>query len=240
MKQPETLDASVVLGVAAHPDDLDFAAGGTIAKLAEQGARVYYLILTDGSKGTSDAKAEFSKLVKERQKEQQDAAAALDVEEIFFGNFEDGTLENTAEVRKEIVRHIRKLKPDTVITIDPSMLYVAKLGIINHPDHRAAGQAALDAVYPLACNAPSFPELAQEGLEPHKVRTVLLANYNQWTCCVDTTQTQGQKAAAIQAHASQQPGLSGWKPALDQLTKEAGEAIGCKCGEAFVRIDLSD
>ncbi len=240
MKQPEKLDASVVLGVAAHPDDLDFAAGGTIAKLAEQGARVYYLILTDGSKGLSNTTGEFDKLIQQRQTEQQAAAAALQVEEVFFTNFEDGALENTADVRKEIVRYIRKLKPDTVITIDPSMLYTAKLGIINHPDHRAAGQATLDAVYPFACNAPSFPELLREGLEPHKVRTVLLANYSQPTCCVDITQTQGQKVTAINAHTSQETGIAAIKPALEQLTKEAGKEIGCKCGEGFVRIDLSD
>lgn len=240
MHKPQELSAKIVLGVAAHPDDLDFAAGGTVAKLVGQGAEVYYLILTDGRRGSEDPQQDAAALTEQRQQEQQAACKALGVTKVFFLNFEDGALQNTAEVRKEIVRVIRKLQPDTVITLDPSMLYATQFGFINHPDHRAAGQATLDAVYPLARNAPSFPELMTEGLEPHKVKTMLLANFNQHTSCIDITQTIDQKVEAIAAHTSQIGGIDAVRPVLDKMNKAAGQEINCAYGETFVRIDITD
>lgn len=240
MNKPEELTSKTVLGVAAHPDDLDFAAGGTVAKLAAQGATVYYLILTDGRRGSEDPNQDPAILTATRQQEQQTACKALGVTDVFFLDFEDGALENTAAVRKEIVRAIRKLQPDTVITLDPSMLYAAKFGFVNHPDHRAAGQATLDAVYPLARNAPSFPELITEGLEPHKVRTMLLANFSEHTCCIDITTTIDQKAAAIAAHTSQTGGIDAVRTILDKMNKAAGKEINCAYGETFVRINITD
>lgn len=229
-----------ILGIAAHPDDLDFAAGGTIAKFAAEGATVYYLMLTNGSRGSNDTTVSARELTNTRQHEQQIAAKALGVQEVFFLNYEDGALENTVTVRKDIVRKIRELKPDTVVTMDPSVLYAAKLGFINHPDHRAAGQATLDAVYPYARNHLSYPELLKEGLQPHCVKTVLLTNFEKHDYCVDITDTIKQKEAAIKAHVSQTGGIKAVQPLLKKLTTEAGEAIGCKCGESFVRIDITD
>ncbi len=236
---PERLQAEVVLGVAAHPDDLDFAAGGTIAKLVNQGATAYYLILTNGDKGSNDAAADAQKLTQTRRHEQQAAARALGITEVFFLDYPDGGLQNTPELKRDIVRYIRQLKPDTVFSTDPKMLYAADLGLINHPDHRAAGQATLDAVYPLARDPLCFPELAGEGLKPHKVKTVLLANHETYNYCVDITDTLEQKEAALAAHVSQQPGLQAVRPMLEELTRLAGQAAGCAAGEALVRIDIA-
>src|SRR3990167_3444387 len=141
------LKPKIVLGVAAHPDDLEFGAGGTIAKWAGQGAKVYYLVLTDGSKGSSDKNISPKELAKIRRQEQHDAAKVLSVKEVFFCNYEDCKLDCSQDVKRDIARQIRIVKPDVVITMDPTMIYAPDSGFINHPDHRAAGQATLDAVY---------------------------------------------------------------------------------------------
>lgn len=240
MKQQQApLNAKVVLGVAAHPDDLDFAAGGTIAHLANNGARVTYLILTDGSKGSPDANSDKHKLTETRHHEQETAARALGVDDVIFLNYTDGELENTAKVRGDIVRHIRRIKPDTVITMDPSMLYAPEIGFINHPDHRAAGQATIDAVYPYSRNAQSYPELAKEGLQPHNVTTLLLANFTDHNYCVDIGNTLEQKLDALEAHASQTTSLNKARPMLKEMALQAGRAIGCETAEPFIRIDIT-
>src|SRR6476469_865369 len=158
------LKPNVVLGVAAHPDDLDFGAGGTMARFARQGAEVQYLILTDGSAGSSDREISPVELVKMREAEQRDAVRAIGGKDVEFLGYPDGRLEVTMDVKRNIVKSIRRVKPDVLVIFDPSMIYSAKRGFINHPDHRAASQAALDAVFPLARDHLSFPELMAEGL----------------------------------------------------------------------------
>lgn len=238
-KQQAPLAARVVLGVAAHPDDLDFAAGGTIAKLAADGTEVYYLILTNGSRGTDDATRDAEELTHKRRQEQHAAASSLGVKDVFFCDYQDGELVNTADVRRDIVRHIRKIKPDLVITLDPSMIYAAEMGFVNHPDHRAAGQATLDATYPLARDRWSFPELEQEGLQPHKTATLLLANFTEHNYCVDITDTLDSKVRALMEHVSQVGPLEQSRPMLEKMAVSAGRSIGCDMAEPFIRIDIT-
>lgn len=231
----------IALGIAAHPDDLDFGMSGTMALWASRGTRVYYLILTNGNKGCTDDAIDPKELTLIRRREQRAAAKILGVKDVFFYDYEDGMLQVTPELKCDIVRVIRNIKPDVVLTIDPSLLYYAKRGFINHPDHRAAGQATLDAVYPLARDCLSFPELVhQEELPPHKVKTVLLLNFATQNYHVDISDFIDQKMAALGAHASQMPSMSATQAMMREMAAEAGAQIGVKYAESFIRIDIQD
>lgn len=233
------LNPKVVLGIAAHPDDLDFYAGGTMAAFAKHGAEVYYLILTDGGKGSEDRNMTPETLRDMRRQEQRDAGEILGLKEVFFLDYPDGTLENTLEVKREVVKMIRRIKPDVVIALDPSVLYFAEDGFINHPDHRAAGQAAIDAVYPLARDHMSFPELLTEGCEPHNTKTLLLIDFGagEATFAIDIADTLELKFQALGKHASQ-ISLQGMKEGMSQLAAKAGRHYGYRYAESFVRIDI--
>lgn len=232
------LKPRVVLGVAAHPDDLDFGSSGTMAKFAAGGAEVHYLILTDGSKGTADEKLKPEQLTNMRQKEQQAALEAVGGKQVHFLNYCDGELEVTLQLKKDIVRVIRELRPDVVITMDPTIIYSTNRGIINHPDHRAAGQATLDAVYPLARDPLAFPELAEEGLKPHKTPVVLLNNFEKHNFVVDISDTFDNKLAALKAHGSQIADMSRVESWLRPMAEKVGEEAGFKLGEGFIRLDI--
>lgn len=197
------MKGKTILCVAAHPDDLEFCGAGAVAKWASEGSNVYYLILTDGSKGSEDPKVSASKLIKTRRVEQEEAAKVLGVKKVFFLDFVDGELENTLELRREIVKIIRQVQPDTVLTMDPTMVFDQKFGFINHPDHRNAGQATLDAVFPFARNSRTFAEHLKEGLKPHKVSEVLLINFSNANFFVDISGTLNKKLKALACHKSQ-------------------------------------
>lgn len=230
----------VALGVAAHPDDLDFGMAGTMAKWAAGGTDVYYLILTNGNKGSADPAADPRKLTETRRSEQRAAAAVIGVKDVFFCDYEDGMLEVCPEVKCDIARYIRKTKPDVVLTFDPAMLYSAERGFINHPDHRAAGQAALDAVYPLARDHMSFPNLATgEHLPPHKTPTVLLINFDRHNYYVDISDFINLKMAAVAAHASQLADPAAMQKRLREHAGVAGKAAGVRYAEPFLRIDIA-
>lgn len=233
------LTPKVVLGIAAHPDDLDFYAGGAMAAFAKQGADVYYLILTDGDKGSDDRSATPESLRDIRREEQRNAAKILGLEDVFFLGYPDGMLENTHAVKREVVKVIRQVKPDVVVTFDPSVLYVAQSGLINHPDHRAAGQITLDAVYPLARDHMSFPELLEQGYEPHNTETVLLIDLDPHrpTFAIDITDTLALKFEALGAHASQFS-LQKMKTEMNQLAAEVGRPHGYTYAEPFIRVDI--
>lgn len=229
----------VVLAIGAHPDDIDYAAGGTLAHFARQGADVHYLQLTDAGSGSSDPKMSTKQVAKIRQQEQKAACAAVGGVSVEFLKYKDGCLENTMALKTDIVRTIRRLKPDVVITLDPTMVYDAKLGIINHPDHRAAGQATLDAVYPLARDHLSLPKLLKAGFEPHKVSTVLLINFSEQNFFVDITDKLDEKLAAIHAHASQFPDKQATAKTLTEQAKAIGKKAGHAYAEGFIRIDIA-
>ena len=232
------LQPKIILGIAAHPDDLDVGAGGTIAEFIRRGAIVHYLILTNGSKGSDDPDMTSEKLITIRRSEQQKALEIVAGTSVTFLDYPDGELEITMGLKKDIVKVIRNIKPDVVITMDPTVIYSSKAGIINHPDHRAAGQATLDAIFPLARDRLTFPELAVEGFEPHKVAHALLINFDTSNYSVDITDTFELKLAAIKAHASQFGDLedSAW---LRDMALRQGQRAGYSLAESFVRIDIA-
>jgi LmbE family N-acetylglucosaminyl deacetylase len=174
---PMDFKGKIVLVIGAHPDDNDFGAGATVAKAAAQGAEVLYLIATTGQRGSSDENMTGDKLSDIRKKEQEDAARALGVRGVHFLNYVDGELVPDIKLKEQVVISIRRFRPDIVFTMDPSFFYYKNYGFVNHSDHRAIGEATLDACYPLARDLLSFPEHAKAGLKPHKVKEVLLHSF---------------------------------------------------------------
>jgi LmbE family N-acetylglucosaminyl deacetylase len=192
------------MAIFAHPDDADFTCAGTIARWTRQGTEVVLVVITDGSKGSDDPDLTRDRLIKMRMQEQQHAAELLGVKEVVFLGYEDGALYDTIPVRRDLTRLIRQHKPDAVLCGDPTSRFGGKR-YINHPDHVAAANAALAAVYPLARNRPSFPELLALGLEPHTVKHVYLSGSSDADLWIDVSETIDQKVAALQQHLSQVP-----------------------------------
>lgn len=231
---------SVALGIAAHPDDLDFGASATLAHWANQGTKVYYLIVTDGSKSTTDSKTTAEQLAKLRQHEQRAAANIVGAEDVFFLNHEDSMLELTIDLKREIVRYIRMLKPEIVLTMDPTMVYSQSTDFINHTDHRVVGLAVLDAVYPLARDRLTFPELEQDGLAPHKTSIVMLVNYESHDCYINVTDTIETKMAALAAHHSQVSDIASAQAKSKAFAQQLGRDVGYEYAEAFLRLDVQE
>jgi len=232
------MNRKIILAVGAHPDDLDFGCSGTVAKWVKKGAAAYYLICTNGSKGSDDPKMTPEKLVKIRKKEQLTAAKILGIKEVFFLSHEDGELENNLGLKEEITRVIRKVRPDVVFTMDPLMIYSKKRGYLNHPDHRACGQAVLDAIYPLSRDRLTFPNHEKEKLKPHKVRKVYLTNFDEQDTFFDISSTIHLKIKALLEHKSQvskatAKRVKGW-------AKRVGKKKGYKFAEGFKRIILKN
>jgi LmbE family N-acetylglucosaminyl deacetylase len=235
----QPLKPKVVLCVAAHPDDLEFGSAGSIAKWVSEGAEAYYLILTNGNKGSSDRSLTPDQLKQTRDNEQRKAGKVLGLKDVFFLDYEDGLLMVNPDLKKEIVRVIRRVKPDVVITMDPTMVYSIKRGFVNHTDHRAAGQATIDAVFPLARDHLSFPDLlTNEGLEPHKTATLLLTNFDNQNFFVDISDYLDQKLKALAEHGSQIPDFSAAKERITEWAAIAGGKVGAKYAEGFVRLEL--
>ncbi len=189
------------LVIAAHPDDSEFGAAGTVALWVRDGWEVYYLICTDGSKGSEDPKMKREKLVPRRRREQRAAAKVLGVKDVFFLDYVDGELAYTPEFARDVVRAIRTIRPRTVFSHDPNQ--IVRNSFINHPDHRCAGTVALDCVYPLARNRPTFPELLDEGLESHSTNEVYLWSASETNHSVDITDVIDIKLEALSKHTSQ-------------------------------------
>lgn len=235
------LRPKVVLGVAAHPDDFEFGIAGTIAKWVKDGCEAYYLILTNGNKGSSDRNLLPEEVQKMRQQEQRIAAEILGLKNVFFCDYEDGLLEVTPQLKKDIVRIIRQVKPEVVITMDPTAFYSLRRGMINHSDHRAVGQATIDAVFPLARDCLSFPELIKnENLEPHMVSTLLLTNLENQNYFIDISEEFDIKLKALAAHKSQIPDFSAAQARITSSGSELGAKVGAKYAEGYIRIDLPE
>ncbi len=191
-----------VMVIVAHPDDAEFSAAGTIAKWAREGHEIVYVLCTSGDKGTSDRSIEPAQLAEIRQVEQRNACRVLGVSEVVFLGYEDGILISTLELRRDLVRQIRRFRPDRVVCQDPTSRWSGQR-YLNHPDHRAAGDAALDAVYPSARDPHVFTELLAEGLEPHKVSEIYVISRDNADLWIDIEDTLELKIAALQEHASQ-------------------------------------
>lgn len=192
----------VALVVAAHPDDGDFGCAGYASQLAARGWDVYFLVCTNGAKGTADRTMARERLIALRRDEQREACRRMGARDVIFLDNEDGELTYDRPFLEQIVREIRRIRPHTVFTHDPTDIIVRD-SFINHPDHRATGTATLDAVYPTARDHLNFPEHLAEGLEPHKVREVLLWGSNQPNFDVDITPDVDRKIEALTAHVTQ-------------------------------------
>jgi LmbE family N-acetylglucosaminyl deacetylase len=224
-----------VLVITAHPDDVDFGAAGTIAQWTDAGLEVSYCIITNGDAGGSDRSVPRAEMAALRQAEQTAAAKQVGVHELHFLGYPDGRVEPSLALRRDLARVIRLLRPDRVVCQSPERNY-ARMGA-SHPDHRATGSAALDAVYPDSRNPFAFPELlSEEKLEPWTVREVWISGSPTPTTYVDITDTFARKVAALRCHLSQisdpeglEEFLRGW---LTRAAAQGGLPEG-RLAEAF-------
>jgi LmbE family N-acetylglucosaminyl deacetylase len=226
-----------VLFIVAHPDDPEFGAGGTVARWAREGVHVTYVIVTDGSKGSNNHEITSEELVRLRQAEQRAAAEILGVCEVVFLGYPDGEVYNTPALRRDLVRQIRLHRPDLVMTHDPTTRFVGD-SYINHPDHRAVGDTALDAVFPLARDRFNFPEHEREGLAPHAVSDVLVRPTNEPNEWIDITDTIEFKIAALRAHRSQIGDPDALAERIRQRAQDYAEGTPYVYAERFRRITL--
>ena len=197
-----------VLCVTAHPDDVDFGSAGTVAAHTEQGVEVVYCVVTDGDNGGFDPDVPRSDIPGIRRAEQEAAAKEVGVDTVHFLGYTDGQVAATMELRRDISRVIRQVRPQRLITQSPEWNW--EMLPASHPDHRATGEAAVTAVYPDARNPYAHPELLRdEGLEDWKVSEIWLAAHPSRTRYVDVTGTFERKLAALRSHVSQMDGVPG-------------------------------
>lgn len=196
------------MAIYAHPDDVEFSCVGTIARWARAGTRICYVLLTSGDVGIAEPGMTRQRATQIREAESRQAAEIAGVHELVFLREPDGMLESTIAVRKKLVREIRRFKPEVVVCGDPTVLWAGD-DYINHPDHRAAALAALDAVFPAAGQPNLFEELEEEGLKAHKVRKVYANTWEHAGLYVNITDTIDIKVNALRAHKSQ---MGEWDP----------------------------
>jgi LmbE family N-acetylglucosaminyl deacetylase len=195
------------LVITAHPDDVDFGAAGTVATWTDAGTIVTYCIVTDGDAGGFDPDVPRSEIGPLRRREQEAAAKEVGVDDVVFLGYPDGRLVPSLELRRDLSRVIRRARPDVVLTASPQRDF--RRIFASHPDHLAAGEAALCAVYPDSRNAFAFPELVEEGYEPWTVREVWLMAGPEPDRAVDVTEQADRKFRALRAHVSQHPDVEG-------------------------------
>lgn len=229
------------MSIHAHPDDQEFTVGGTLAKWARAGCEIVTVCITSGGAGSNrhtppDMTREA--LVVIREDEQREACRILGVKETIFLRNEDGMLEPSIGLRRELTRLIRRHRPEAVVCGDPGMRFYGTT-YMNHPDHRAAADVALDAVFPSAGTRLIFPELLAEGLEPHEVRQVFIHGAERPDTYVDIAESLDVKVAALRAHKSQ---MGEWDPAqmITQWAREQGKRRKLAAAEAYRRMILQD
>ena len=215
------------LVVVAHPDDIDFGAAGTVATLTRKGVDVAYCLVTSGDAGGDDSTHSREERTEIRESEQRAAAAEVGVTNLTFLRWPDGQVEPTFLLRREIARVIRTHRPDLVITQSPERNWERIRA--SHPDHLAAGEATLRAVYPDARNPHAFPELLREGLSPHTVPLVWMSG-GQPTMVVDITKRFDSKHAALMRHESQVGEMKGVRKLLKAWAKTTAKNAGLKKG----------
>ncbi|MFM1937923.1 MAG: hypothetical protein RLZZ320_781 [Actinomycetota bacterium] len=214
----------------AHPDDCDFGAGGSIAQWSAKGIQVSYCIITNGDQGGEESGIPLEEMAQVRQKEQRDAGAALGVSDITYLNYRDGWLMPSIELRKEIVKAIRIAKPDRMVVQSPERNWERIFA--SHPDHLAAGETAIQAVYPDARNPYAFTDLKEAGFEPWRVREVWMTGSPTPNHFVDITDTFSKKMAALHAHVSQ----TAHNKELEKMVREWGERNAQAQGLAAGRV----
>lgn len=196
------------MAIVAHPDDIDFGSAGTLARWAKHGCRISYVLCTSGDVGIADHGMTKARAIEIREAEQQAAADIVGAAEVIYLREPDGMLQATMELRKKLVREIRRFRPEVVIVMDPTLVWAGD-DYINHPDHRAAGLAAVDAIFPAAGQPNLFQELESEGLTAFKPRKVYSQNWRDGSEFVSIDETIEQKIAALRAHKSQ---MGDWDP----------------------------
>jgi len=218
-----------ILVVMAHPDDCDFGAGGTIALWTKKGIEVSYCIVTNGDQGGEASEFSLEEIAKVRQREQREAGKVLGVSRVTYLNYRDGSLVPTLELRKDIVREIRRAKPDRMVVQSPERNWERIFA--SHPDHLAAGEATIQAVYPDARNPYAFSDLKESGFEPWRVRELWITGSPQPNHFVDITETFPKKIDALKAHVSQ----TAHNPELEAMVRSWGEKNGEASGLAAGR-----
>ena len=209
--QSEPAAPARVLSIHAHPDDQEFTVGATLAKWARAGSHIVTVCITSGGAGSNEhTPPEMTReaLVPIREEEQRQACRVLGVAEVVFLGYEDGMLEPSLALRRDLTRVIRRHRPDAVVCSDPTVRFYGNI-YMNHPDHRAGADAALDAVFPSAETRLIFPELLAEGLEPHKVRAVFIHGSDQPDTFIDIAEVLDVKLAALKEHRTQ---MGTWDP----------------------------
>lgn len=227
---------NVAMVIFAHPDDAEFGCAGTVALWAREGWEVYYVVCTNGAGGGPDEATDVSleaqrKVVETRKLEQRAAGEILGIKDVVFFDYPDGELEPTIQLRRDLVRVLRRYRPKRVICQSPERIWSPTIMVRRyHPDHLAAGVAALAAIYPASQNPWAFPELMEEGLLPHKVSEIYVTGAPAVNYAVDISTTIQQKLAAVRAHASQVGSFS--EELQQRLLKNAADQ-GAKHGMAY-------
>jgi LmbE family N-acetylglucosaminyl deacetylase len=225
--------------IVAHPDDAEFGPAGTAARWIDEGSQGWLVCCTSGDQGGDDPDADPLVLAALREAEQRSAAAVIGYAGVTFLHQPDGALANDLPLRELLVREIRTFRPDAVLATDPDTLFY-KGGGINHTDHRAAGMAAVDAVYPAARNPMAFPSLARSGLAPQRVRRLYLfwsARADTW---VDVSSTLERKLEALRAHASQIHDADGLAARIRTWAADEGERIHAGAAEGLRLVIIDD
>ncbi len=229
----------VALAICAHPDDADFGCSGTAHLWSKDGWEFYYLICTDGSKGTDDPEMTTEELVRRRRKEQRAAGDLLGLKDVFFlDGYVDGEIVHSRQLIGDIVRYIRMLKPYAVFTHDATQIIVRN-SFINHSDHRAVGLATVDAIYPAARDRGNFPEHLSEGLETHNVKEIMIWGSERPTYSIDISDAVDMKIQALLSHESQSHATGERRNQFLQAVKDRWKGEDGTYTERFRRVVLA-
>jgi len=224
------------MAIVAHPDDIEFTCVGTLARWVKAGAQVCYVVCTSGDVGIDEPGMTREKAAEIREAEERKAAEIAGASEVMFLGEPDGLLVATLDLRKKLVREIRRFKPEVVLCADPTVVLSGD-SYINHPDHRAAALAALDAVFPAAGQPNLFEELAQEGYTAHKTRKVYIMSWDKADQFINIDETIDIKIEALRAHKSQ---MKDWDPAdsIKRWASERAKGKEMEFAEAFKVVTL--
>lgn len=226
------------MAIVAHPDDIEFSCAGTLSRWAKAGVRISYVLCTSGDVGIEDPAVSREMAAEIREQEQLEAAKIAGASEVIFIREPDGMLTATIELRRRLVREIRRFKPEVVITGDPTIVWAGD-DYINHPDHRAAASAALDATFPAAGQPRLFEEIAEEGFPAHKPRKVYVTSWGAADLYVNIEETIDIKISALRAHKSQ---MKDWDPeqSIRQWASESAKGKEMQYAEGFRVVTLVD
>lgn len=224
------------LVIVAHPDDIDFSCAGTVARWVQAGTRVGYVLCTSGDVGIAEPGMTRERATQIREAEELAAAEVVGVKDVVFLREPDGMLEATMQLRKKLVREIRRFRPEVVVTGDPTVVWAGD-DYINHPDHRAAALAAIDATFPAAGQPNLFEELEAEGLHAHKPRRVYVTEFGGGSVFVNIDSTIDLKVAALRAHTSQMKDFDP-EPMIREWSAAAAKGKEMAYAEAFRVVSL--